>query len=176
MGLLDDFGIDLDTVEATEGGFVDPEEGHYAFTVSGLRIQRPSEGSTSTWEGIIIDYLLDTGENYSELFGLPADADNPTAKEKQALGRYKHRIMTFGFAEEDVNGVGQDDVLELTGEFDLVRSKPNKQHRTFLNVFNLVMDEDAEPEPEPAKPAKPAAKATTSTKRPSRSQHATFED
>src|SRR5690606_28238766 len=132
MGLLDDYGIAVDEYEAP--GFEVPD-GAYEFTVGDLFIKQGStKNPDKSW--IILEYTLDTGKKYSELCELPADAANPTEKEKDRRGRYRQRLESLGIPAERLNSVGKEDVVGTTGTFQL-RTSSGTKGGTFQNIRNF---------------------------------------
>lgn len=133
MGLLDDYGLDLDEVEAPSWDIAD---GAYEFVIGDLFIKNGSNANPDkSW--IIIEYLVgESGKRFSELYQLPVDAANPTDGELMTLGRYKSRVISFGFDESEVNNVDRDSVVGITGTFQL-RTTKGKNGGLFQNIRNL---------------------------------------
>lgn len=159
MGLLDDYGIDLDGVEAPS---YDVEDGIYEFEIGDHYIKSGTDKfPDKSW--IIISYLLgDAGKTKDEWFQLPEDASNPTPKELEKLGYYKARLIDLGIPEEGLNSAGPDQTVGLRGTLH-VATKNGWQ-----NVKNVKLDTDGEnefsgvkstPDEAPAEEAAPAAKA-----------------
>ena len=158
-GLLDGYGIDMDEVEAPS---FDVADDIYEFEVSDFFIQ---EGTTNwpdrTW--LVIEYSLGgNGKSKSEWFELPEDASAPSDKELLKLGFYKNRLKDLGIEEEQMNGVGPDDLIGLTGTLQVFTKNG------FQNIKGVKLTDDGENEfatpakeeaPVPAKRAarKPAA-------------------
>lgn len=154
MGLLEDYNVDLDDFEANS---FEVPDGVYDYAIGEVAVQ---DGSKNNPEQpmLYIHYILtnEEGKNYTnrEYFWIPADPGSPTDKEKAAMGRLKTRIMSLGFEEDEVNDVSPEELVGLTGTYQLVTS------RGFQNVRNVRPDEDGdEPEPEPTPtPKRRAAK------------------
>ena len=109
---------------------------------------------------IIFNFLLgESGKSKDEWFQLPADVSNPTEKEIEKLGYYKARLISLGVPEDQVNSVGQDELVGLTGTFKLETKNGYQNIRNFkLNTDG--MNEFAQPEEAEEAPAEaPAAKA-----------------
>ena len=133
-GLIEEFGIDLSNVEAPEYGA--PADDIYEFTLASVSIQNGSKKNPDkSW--IIFKYLLgDSGQSYSELFSLPADASNPTDAEINRLGYYKQRLVSLGVAPEDVNTVTEDELVGTTGTLEL-RTTKGRDGKDYQNIRNF---------------------------------------
>lgn len=162
MGLLDDYGIDLDGVEAPNYDIADDI---YEFVVGNVYIQAGTDKHPDkSW--ICIEFLLgESGKSKIEWFQLPADASDHTDDELTKLGYYKQRLLSLGVDEADVNSVGADDLVGITGTLQ-VFTKGGWQ-----NIKNVKVEEAEEEEaPVAAAPktvrkpaAKPAAAAEEET-------------
>ena len=157
-GLIEEFGIDLSNVEAPEFG--KPADDIYEFTLGDVFLQEGSKNHPDK-KWIVFKYLLgDSGQQYSELFSLPADPSNPTSTEIQRLGFYKQRLVSLGVAPDDVNTVGADDLIGTAGTLEL-RTTKGKDQKEYQNIRNFkVAGGDA-----PAKAA-PKAKPATAVDNP----------
>lgn len=153
MGLLDEYDIDVSTVETT--GLPDDI---YEFTVGDVYLK---EGSRENPEQnfVVFKYLLgEEGREYSEFFGLPLIPSQPTDKELKKLSFYKSRLLSLGVSADEVNSVESDDLVGITGTFELrtVRSKANGQD--YQNIRNFKVSATGE-KPAAAAPAKKPATA-----------------
>jgi len=172
MGLLDDFNIPLDEVEAVSG-FSIPDPGFYNFEVGAAFVK---EGSANfpdkSW--IIFEYLLEDengadGGKISDMWELPVDPTNMTKEELTRMGRYKSRLLDLGFDESEINDVEGEDVVGITGTLHVVhnKGKGSNKDKTYANIDKVrvsadgaastfdkgtVAEPEPEPEPEPAKP------------------------
>lgn len=148
MGLFDDLGIDMGEIK--EGGFSNPDDGFYDFTISeaGLRngsSKRPNDTN------YVIEYDLDEAGTKQEWFTV-AENGEVTAKALKSLGFLKSRLKDLG-VEPDSFDPEEDSMEGITGTLQLKTGKTGYQ-----NVSNVVTEEDDE-EPEPApEPKKAAAK------------------
>lgn len=176
MGLLDDYQIDLNEVEANT---FDVPDGIYSYMVGDQDIQQGTKKDPEQ-DYLRIHYILDDDNKqykYTEFLKLPKDTSNLTDDAKQQLGRIKSRVMALGFSEEGAGSVETDDLIGLSGTLQLVTSK-GKTGGTFQNVRNMRPDDAAgenlggaafipapttiaetEPAPEPKKRATRARKA-----------------
>jgi len=150
MGILDDYNVDLEEFETST---FDVPDGVYDFAVGEVATQDGSQAHPDQ-PMIFIHYLLtsEDGKNYTkrEYYNIPKDSDNPTDGEKVAMGRFKSRLLSLGFDEDEVNSVEPSDVEGITGTLQLVTTK-GKNGGTYQNVRNLRVDEDGdEPAPVPA--------------------------
>ena len=148
MGLLDDYNVDIDSVDEAAGFKGQPEPGFYAFEVGNVHIQEGSKNNPDqSW--LIITYLLEgdddeaEAEEYGELFALPADPDNPTPKEIEKLGWYKRRLRELGIAPEQMGSVDRDDLIGIRGTFKLVGTagKGANKDRIYLNIRDMKVGE-----------------------------------
>jgi len=132
-GLIAEFGIDLDNVEVTEGGYEKPKDDIYEWELGNVSLKQGSKANPNrSW--IIFEYILgDTGMKFSELFELPVDASNPTDKEINRLGYYKQRLLSLGVSAEDVNTIGADDLIGTRGTFEL-RTKKGNDGKDYQNI------------------------------------------
>lgn len=133
-GILEEYGLDLADMEVPS---FDINDGEYDWEIGDVFIREGSQKHPDkSW--LIIEYLLDNGKKYGELFGLPEDASAPTDGEKSALGRYKGRLLSLGFDESQVNSVGRDELVGIQGHFTLLTA------RGFQNVRNLTLPDDGQ--------------------------------
>lgn len=165
MGLLDEYGLDVSDIEVPSW---DIEDGVYDFVVGDVFIKAGSTNRPDqSW--IIIEYLVgEDGKRFSELYGLPEDASNPTESERKTLGRYKGRLLSLGISPEQVNSVGRDELVGIAGTFQL-RTTAGKKGGTFQNIRNLRLadtgsNEFAAKAATPAAAAAPKAKAAPAAK------------
>jgi hypothetical protein len=158
MGLLDEYQIDMTEVEEPKG-YGKPADDIYEFTLMDVYIQEGSKKQPEKrW--IIFKYALgDSGEPYSELFGLPDDASNPTPKEVERLGYYKARLASLGVSPEDMNTITSDELVGTTGTFEL-RTVRGKDGQEYQNIRNFKVSGAATP----SKPA--TKKAATAVDNP----------
>lgn len=158
MGLLDDYGIDTDNIEAPN---YEKEDGWYDFTIGDVFIKEGSQNNPdTTW--LIIKYLLEDEDGnskgeVSDMFTLPADPANPTDKEQERLGWYVKRMLDFGFARNEINDIESDDLIGLRGALEL-KTKRAKNGNDYQNIAKVRMAPQ-EPVAEAPK-AKAAPKAT----------------
>lgn len=133
-GLIAEFGIDLDNVEVSEGGYEKPKDDIYEWELGNVSLKQGSKANPNrSW--IIFEYLLgDSGMKFSELFELPADASNPTEKEINRLGFYKQRLLSLGVAPEQVNTITADDLIGTRGTFEL-RTKKGNDGKDYQNII-----------------------------------------
>lgn len=159
MGLLDDYNVDLDEFEANS---FDVPDGVYDFAIGEVATQEGSKNNPDQ-PMIYIHYILTSegDKNYTnrEYFWIPIDPTNPTDQEKKAMGRLKSRIMSLGFEEDEANSVGPEDLVGLTGSFQLVSSK-GKNDVVYQNIRNIRVDDEEEIAPVIQAP-KPARRTTT---------------
>lgn len=150
MGLLDDYGIDLDGVEAPN---YDVPDDIYEYTIGDVYIQVGTEKHPDkSW--ICISFLLgDAGKSKTEWFQLPEDASDPTPKELEKLGYYKQRLLDIGVDESAVNDVSRDDLVGLTGTLQVLTKG------AWQNIKNVKATEGDEPAEAAAAPVAKAAKA-----------------
>jgi hypothetical protein len=157
MGLLDDYQVDLN--EAPDGPDYDIADDFYQF-VLGDMFRREGTDNYPDRVWIVIDFSVgDEGKSFQEWFLLPEDPDNRTVKEDQTLGRLKTRLRSLGADDEDLKDIDPDRYIGLTGSFELVTRKNKNTGKEFQNIRNLVLEDEAEAEPEEAAPA-PAKRAT----------------
>lgn len=152
-GLLEEFEIDLSSVEAPDT-YGRPADDIYEFVVGDVYIQNGSKNHPEkSW--IIFKYLLgDSGKEFSELFSLPNDPANPTEQEASRLGFYKQRLVSLGIAPEDVNTVGRDDLVGIRGTFELRTTKSARDGKEYQNIRNFkVSGSDGSLPKAKAKPA-----------------------
>lgn len=170
MGLLDEYGIDLDGVEAPS---YDVPDDIYSFEVGEVYIQQGTEKlPDKVW--IVISYLLgDSGKTKNEWFQLPEDASNPTEKELEKLGYYKARLLDLGIDESAVNSVGADELVGIRGTLQVFT------RNGWQNIKNVKLDTDdagneyAAPAEEEAAPvAKAPARKPAVAKAPVAAQRA----
>lgn len=161
MGLLDDYEIDMDKIEANS---FDVPDNIYEFTLGEIDVYETKDNR----ESIRFHYDLtddnDKSFKFTEWFNLPEDSANLTEANKIALGRLKTRILSLGVPEEQAGKVGNEELIGAYGTLQLVSSK-GKNGKTYQNVRNLRVSEDwlndePEPAPEPVKAKRvPRAKA-----------------
>lgn len=159
MGLLDEYGIDMDEIEAPS---FDVPDDIYEFEVSDFYIQDGTDNYPDrVW--LVIQYSLGSGgKSKSEWFELPADASAPTDKELQKLGFYKNRLRDLGIEDSQMNAVGPDDLIGKTGTLQVFTKNG------FQNIKGVKLSDDGEnafsekqeeaPAPRRSRAAKPAAK------------------
>lgn len=148
-GLIEEFDIDLTQIDAPEYG--KPADDIYEFVLGDVHLQEGSKNHPDK-KWIVFKYMLgDTGQSFSELFALPADASNPTSAEIQRLGFYKQRLVTLGVEPDAVNSVGADDLIGAAGTLEL-RTVKGKDGKEYQNIRNLKMAGAAKAAPK-AKPA-----------------------
>lgn len=164
MGLLDDYGLNMDEIETNS---FDVPDNIYNFTLADIDVFE-KDGR----ESIRFHYdLLDDNEKSfktTEWFNLPEDSANLTEANKVALSRLKSRVLSLGVPEADANKVSNDDLVGAYGTLQLVSSK-GKNGKTYQNVRNLRVDPEwqaaePEPEPEPVKKTRAPRSAKVTTK------------
>jgi hypothetical protein len=160
MGLLDEYGIDMDEIEAPS---FDVPDDIYEFEVTDFYIQDGTDNYPDrVW--LVIQYSLGSGgKSKSEWFELPADASAPTDKELQKLGFYKNRLRDLGIEDSQMNAVGPDDLIGKTGTLQ-VFTKNGFQNIKGVKLSPESMDglnefaKEEVPAPRRSRAAKPAAK------------------
>lgn len=165
MGLLDEYGLDVSEYDAP--GFEVPD-GVYEFVVGDYFIKNGSaKNPDKAW--VIMEYTLDTGKKFSELWELPADMSNLTEAEKDKMGRLNQRLQSLGLTPEQAASADRDDVVGISGSFQL-RSSVGKKGGTFQNIRNLRVYDSGENEFEEAEeaPVKAATKAPAAKRIPSK--------
>lgn len=144
MGILDDYNVDLDDFDTST---FDVPDGVFDFAVGEVATQDGSKARPDQ-PMFYIHYILtsEDGKNYTrrEYFDIPVDPSHPTDSDKRAMGRLKSRLLSFGFDENEVNGVQSEELVGISGTLQLVTNKG------FQNIRNLRVDEDEEPAPAPA--------------------------
>lgn len=180
QSLLAEFGMDALDLDQVEVPTYDIPDGPYEFTVGDLFIKKGSKNQPDkAW--IILEYLVgEGGKRFSELWEVPKDIHNMTEDEVKRMGRYKGRLVSLGVDESRVNQVTRDEVVGITGTFQL-RTTEGKGGRMYQNVRNLRVDSDglnefAQPESDPEEAASaaktvkprpaPKAKAPTAVDNP----------
>lgn len=175
MGILDDYGIDTNDIEAPS---YEIEDGWYRFTIGDAYVK---EGSTNnpdlSW--LIIDYQLEDEEGEpkgktSDLFQLPQDPEAPTEDEKKKLGWYVARMVSLGFSRDQINDVERDDLIGLTGVLQL-QTRPGRGKnagKDYQNITRLTADklepaEESKAAPAVKAPVKAPAKASAKQTAPS---------
>lgn len=155
-GLIAEFGIDLDNVEVSEGGFERPKDDIYEWELGNVSLKQGSKNNPNrSW--IIFEYLLgDSGLKFSELFELPVDPRNPSDKEIQRLGFYKQRLLSLGVAPENVNNITADELVGTRGTFEL-RTKPGKDGNEYQNIVGSTFKTNGVDGVAPAPKAAPAS-------------------
>lgn len=154
MGLLDEYGLDLDEVVVPS---YDIKDDTYDFVVGDIYIRKGTENKPDdAW--VCIDFIVgDEGKTKTEWFSLPKDASAPTDKELQKLGYYKQRILSLGVDEADVNTFESSDIIGVTGTLVLL-TKNGYQNIRSLQIDDSGENQFAEAETEEVAP-KAAAKA-----------------
>lgn len=166
MGLLDEYGVDLEGVEAAS---YDVPDDIYEFETGDVYVQNGTDKfPDKVW--LVIQYLLgDTGKSKTEWFQLPEDPSDPTPKEKQKLGFLKARLLDLGLTEEQAADPDRDLLVGVVGSLQVFTKdgyqniKNVKLLTDGINEFAEAEEEEVEeeaPKAAPRKaPAKPAAKA-----------------
>jgi hypothetical protein len=163
MGLLDEYGVDLNDVEAAS---FDVPDDIYEFEVTDVYTQNGTENwPDRKW--IVIQYALgDAGKSKTEWFELPEDASSPTDKEKQKLSFFKARLIDLGIAPEETGNASRDDLIGITGTLQVFT---RNSYQNIKNVKTYAGSEEGLNEFAPETPAaepeaeKPAAKAPAKT-------------
>jgi hypothetical protein len=136
MALLADFGIDANEIDIPS---TELEDGVYEFEVGSVYVKEGSKAHPDrSW--IIIEYIIgDTGLRKSELFELPQDPENMTDKETQRLGYYVSRLVDLGIPREEVNNVGDEDLVGLRGTLQLYSQagKGANAGKMYQNIKNV---------------------------------------
>ena len=163
-GLLAEYGLDLDEVEVPS---FDIPDGAHEFSIGDVFVKNGSKNSPDkSW--IIIEYLVDDdGKRFSELYQLPVDATNKTEKEIKTLGRYKGRLLSLGIAESDVNTITREDLVGISGTFQL-RTTKGTGGGEFQNIRNLRVNDSGANEFQASSeaPAVPKASAPKAAAKP----------
>lgn len=148
-GLLDEYQIDMDSVEAPS---FDIEDDTYEFVLGDIYVRKGSKNHPEkSW--VNIEYLCGAeGKTFTEWFILPEDPHNPTEDEKKKLGWYKVRMLSLGVHEDEINTFDRDDVVGISGVFTLATKNG------FQNIKNLRVEDEPGMQAAPAKAA-PKAKA-----------------
>lgn len=150
MGLFDDFDIDMDDVKETGNFAID--DGWYDFEVTEALRQNGTKNDPDDTK-FIIKYDLEEAGTYWEWFTLAVDGDASHPKAKSSLGFLKARLLSLGLKASELNDFEPEDLEGIVGKLEL-RTTKNKKNQEFQNIKNLVIEEDAAPEPEPEKPAR----------------------
>lgn len=136
MALLADFGIDANEIDLPS---TELEDGVYEFEVGSVYVKSGSKAHPDrSW--IIMEYIIgDTGLRKSELFELPQDPENMTDRESQRLGYYVSRLVDLGIAREEVNNVGEEDLVGLRGTLQLYSQagKGANAGKMYQNIKNV---------------------------------------
>ena len=157
MGFFDDYDVDIDNYEATNGFEV--PDGNYDFEITKAEIRK---GTTKDPEAvnITVSYRLENAEgavfSYMDWFKIPADPDHPTTQENIAMGNFKKLLISAKV--EDLQNAGPEDLEGLTGTLRLVSSQNKKTDRTYQNPRDIRFDTSDE-KPAAAKTSAPAAAA-----------------
>jgi len=159
MGLLDDYEVDFDEVEAPS---YEVPDNVYEFTVGEVWKREGTDNHPDkVW--INIKYLLtdetDRARTYTEWLEIPGHQPPFEEWEKQKLGYFKARLLALGVPEEDLNSVSNDDLVGIHGSFQL-KTTTNKKG-SFQNIRNMRVDEEDD---EPA--AAPVVVKATRTRKP----------
>lgn len=154
MGLLDDYGVDVDDIPAS-AGISNPEDGIYEFQVDSFKLV---EGSTAhpDWDFLVLTMTITNEDgkarSFAQWYHLPEDPARIKEAEKNTLSRMKKMLLDLGVAESQINSVEEEDLVGITGTFKLVSRKTN-QGNVFQNINDLKVDEDA-PAPKAPEPVK----------------------
>lgn len=173
MGLLDEYGVGLEDVEAAS---FDVPDNIYEFEVGDVYIQNGTDNFPDrVW--LVIQYLLgDAGKSKTEWFQLPEDAQDQTTEEKQRLGFLKSRLLDLGLTEAEAADPDRDRLIGVVGTLQAFTRTSKKG--TFQNIKNVKIDTDGinefaesdEEEAEEEEAPKPAARAprTSTPKAPAK--------
>lgn len=162
-GLLADYGIDTDDVEVPD---FEIDDGIYYFVIGDVFIQHGTKADPDGPDSVVISYRLTTdedddsdGKEKREYFNLPEDPENPDDDEKKKLGWYVKRLLDLGFERSEINNVGRDDLIGLTGTMQLVHvaGKGANKGKTFQNIRSLKVDEEVPAAPVAGTPVKTKA-------------------
>ena len=136
-GIFEDLGLEIDFDEVPDGPNNDVEDGIYTFEIGDVFLKAYTDKKTGfDKNGMIIDFLLgDEGKVKGEFFRFPDDLTAPTAKEVADLSFWKQRLESLGFDKSQLNGVGRDDLIGLTGTLKLAHDKTGK----WQNIKDLVV-------------------------------------
>lgn len=138
---LADYVTGAESIEPSD--FNGPEDGTYQFEVTDIYVKDGSQANPdSRW--IFVEYQLDTGRKYNELFTLPKDPERPTDKEQQTIGRYLSRLMTLGVERNQVNTVNAKTLIGRAGTLTLRTTTNRQSGREYQNISKLVVDEPGE--------------------------------
>lgn len=147
-GLLEEFGLAPDELDAIEVPGFDVPDDFYEFVIGDVFLKLGTDNYPDR-KWLVFSYLLgDTGKTKDEWFEVPNETEGMTDRIKKSLGWYKARLLSLGFEAEEVNSVGRDDIVGLSGSFKLVTTK-DKKSIDRQNIRNFKVN-DEEPEPTPA--------------------------
>jgi hypothetical protein len=138
---LSDYVTGAESIEPSD--FNGPEDGTYEFEITDIY---PKEGSQANPDAvwIFVEYQLDSGRKYNELFTMPKDPARPTENERQAVGRYLSRLISLGVERSEVNRVNTDTLVGKTGTLTLRTTTNRKNQREYQNISKLVLHEGAQ--------------------------------
>jgi hypothetical protein len=155
-GIFEDLGLEIDFDEVPDAPDYEVEDGIYTFEIGDVFLKAYTDKRTRAEKnGMIIDFLLgDEGKKKGEFFRFPDDLTNPTAKEVADLSFWKQRLESLGFDKSQMNGVGRDDLIGLTGTLKLAHDKKTGKYQ---NVFDVVVTGA----PEVSAPVRKTAPAAT---------------
>lgn len=157
-GILSEYGIDAER-DAVDSGYNDPDPGIYEFEIDDVFVKEGSQANPdASW--LIIQYNLEDGLGHvfskSDMFALPKDPTNPTDDEKQKLGFYVSRLKDLGFARDQANTVGRDDLVGLRGTLQIKQTAGRGKHqgKLFKNISNVKLSKSEAPVAAPAQAPK----------------------
>lgn len=154
MGILDDYGIDPDSIK--ESSF-DIEDGTYYFEVAEAEVQEGTQNRPDT-TFFYIDYQLFDEEDEPvgstrAWYTLAEDGDSDTKRVHQSMSFFKADLKRLGVSNlSDFDG---SEIVGLKGVLQLV-STPGKgasKGKMYQNIRNIRLTEEAAPAPKKA-PAK----------------------
>lgn len=146
MSLFSDAGLgDFDLNSIPDTGYERIPDGVYEATVTDVYVR---EGTTNKPDAkwINVEYTLADGHQELEWFQLPENPAEPTEKEAQKLGFLKRRMIDLGVAENRVNTVKPDELIDLDVVITL-RTKGGYQNISRVDLVEKAPEEEAAPAP-----------------------------
>lgn len=135
---LSDYVTGAETIAPSD--FSGPEDGTYEFELTDIYVKEGSQANPDArW--IFVEYQLETGTKYNELFTLPKDPERPTENERKTIGRYLSRLQSLGVPRNEVNTVNTDTLVGRTGALTLRTTTNRQSGREYQNISKLVVNE-----------------------------------
>ena len=138
-GIFEEFGLEIDFDEVPDAPDFNVEDGTYRFEIGDVFLKQYTDKKTNTEKNaMIIDFLLgDEGKKKGEFFNLPDDLANPTPAELTKMSFWKQRLESLGFDKSQLNSIGRDELIGLTGTLKLAHDKKTGK---WQNVSDVVVD------------------------------------